>query len=169
MVIYQSLWGNTAAVARAIAQGIGPGTTVVHTGELSPEEAAEATLLVVGAPVHAMTLPSASTLASVALRPLGPGDVAADLDQPLMRDWVSRLPDGDQVAAAFDTRVAGALGRGGTSTLERLLKARGCRLLHPGEGFVVVNMRAVRESAGMLREGELARATAWGKQLAALV
>jgi flavodoxin len=25
VVVYESLWGNTAAIARAIAEGIGPG------------------------------------------------------------------------------------------------------------------------------------------------
>ena len=30
VVVYESLWGNTAAIARAIAEGIGEGTQAPH-------------------------------------------------------------------------------------------------------------------------------------------
>jgi hypothetical protein len=40
MVVYESLWGNTAAKARAIAEGIGPGTRVLFEGTegITPED-----------------------------------------------------------------------------------------------------------------------------------
>jgi len=168
MVVYESLWGNTAAVARAIADSIGPGTRVGSTGEITPEEAASASLLVVGSPVHAMNLPTARSLESVGTRQIGPGQIPADVDHPLMRDWVAELPYSDAPAAAFDTRISGLIGRGGVSALERLLKARGRRLIDKGAGFVVINRREIHEAASMLREGELARASAWGARLVTL-
>jgi flavodoxin len=33
IVVYESHWGNTAAVARAIAEGIGPDARVLSTAE----------------------------------------------------------------------------------------------------------------------------------------
>ena len=168
-MLYESLWGNTAAVARAIAEGIGPATRVGHTGEITPQEAANAALLVVGAPVHAMSLPTAGSLASVARRARTPGHLRADVDQPLLREWLAELPECTTPAAAFDTRIRGFLGRGGASTIERMLKARGLRLVDKGEGFIVLNQRAVREEGSMLKEGELARAHTWGAHLAQLL
>ena len=169
MVVYESLWGNTAAIARAIADGIGPGTRVGSTGDISPEVAATASLLVVGAPVHAMSLPTVKSLASVATRTLGPGEIQADVDHPLIRDWLAALPYSEAGAAAFDTRISGLIGRGGASTIERLLKGRGRRLVHQAGGFVVTNKREIHETASMLREGELAKASEWGARLAGLV
>ena len=169
MVVYQSLWGNTAAVARAIAQGLGGDVIVGSTSQIAPNEAAEASLLVVGAPVHSMSLPTATSLKSVSTRPIAPGDIAAELDQPLLRDWIAQLAPATEPAVAFDTRMAGFLGRGGTTTIERLLKARDRRIVEKGHGFTIVNQRPAHECASVLREGELARATEWGAHLAVLV
>lgn len=166
VVVYQSLWGNTAAVARAIAEGIGGEVTVGHTGQVTPEEAAAADLLVVGAPVHALALPTKESLESVAERELGPGEIPAQLDIPLMRDWLGHLPEAHQSAAAFDTRVRGPFGRGGVSGIEKRLKAKGRDVISRGEGFVIINQKSVTEAGSMLREGELARASAWGRDLA---
>jgi hypothetical protein len=85
-----------------------------------------------------------------------------------MRDWIAALPEAERPSAAFDTRIGGLLGRGGASTLERLLKSRGRRVVVRGEGFLIVNQREVHAAASMLREGELARATEWGVRLASL-
>jgi flavodoxin len=35
IVVYESYWGNTAAVARAIAEGLGPDARAISTGSLS--------------------------------------------------------------------------------------------------------------------------------------
>jgi hypothetical protein len=165
MVVYESLWGNTAAVARAIAAGIGPSTRVAHTGEVSPDDVVGLDLLVVGSPVHGMGLPTEESLTSVAHRVVGPGEVPADLEQPLMRDWLCALPDGATRAAAFDTRLKGFMGRGGTSTIERLLRSKHFPIVTRGEGFIVLSQRAVHDAGSKLKEGELARAHDWGEGL----
>ncbi len=169
MVVFQSLWGNTAAIGRAIAEGLGPHTLVGGTDEITPAEASEASLLVLGAPVHAMSLPTHQTIGGVASRPHHVGDLAPDTDQPLLRDWIDALTEGTLPFVAFDTRVPGFVGRGGASTIERLMAARGFRIHSKSEGFYVVNRRTVHEPASMLREGELERARRWGERLREMV
>jgi hypothetical protein len=166
LVVYESLWGNTAAIAHAIAEGIGEGTVVRHTGEIEPADATSAHLLVVGAPVHAFSLPSESTKKSVAEREVAPGDLAPDLSQPPLRTWLEGLPSGSAVAAAFDTRVRGPFGHGGASRIEKALTERGYRIADKAQGFYIVNQKNVKAPGSMLREGELDRAREWGQLLA---
>jgi flavodoxin len=52
IIVYESLWGNTAAVAHAIAGGIGPSARAMSTAEATPEVIAGADLLIAGAPVN---------------------------------------------------------------------------------------------------------------------
>jgi hypothetical protein len=168
LVVYESLWGNTAAIAHAIAEGIGPDTRVGHTGEIDPADAVDVGLLVVGAPVHAFNLPTTATKASVATRHVAPGDLAPDLDQPPVRDWIAQISSGMGIAAAFDTRVRGPFGKGGANRIEKLLAEKGFRVLHDAQGFLITNEKNPKEQASMLREGELARAKAWGATLGSL-
>ncbi len=169
LVVYESLWGNTAAIAHAIGEGIGQGTVVRHTGEITPAEAASADLLVVGAPVHAFSLPSASTKKSVAERRLAPGDLAPDLSQPPLKTWLDGLPSASAIAAAFDTRVRGPLGHGGASRIEKLLAERGYRIADHPHGFYITNVKNVKAAGSMLRAGEIDRAIVWGQLLASRV
>ena len=168
LVVYESLWGNTAAIAHAIAEGIGPGTRVAHTGEIDPADAANVGLLVVGAPVHAFGLPTTATKASVATRTSSPGDLEPELDQPPVRDWLAKVPTGTGVAAAFDTRIRGVFGRGGASKIEKLLESKGFRVAHVAQGFLIANEKNPKSPASMLREGEIERARLWGAELAVL-
>src|SRR4249919_1770864 len=59
IVVYESHWGNTEAVARAIADGIGPDARVLTTDEATPAIVGAADLVVAGAPVMAFSLPRA--------------------------------------------------------------------------------------------------------------
>ena len=52
VVVYESLWGNTAAIARAIAEGLGPGAEALTTDAASAGAVAEADLIVTGAPAR---------------------------------------------------------------------------------------------------------------------
>jgi flavodoxin len=58
IVVYESLWGNTAAIARAIAEGLGPEAQALSTAEASGAAIANADLVVAGAPVLAFKLPT---------------------------------------------------------------------------------------------------------------
>src|SRR5438552_18506239 len=57
IVGYESQWGNTAAVARAIAEGLGQGAQAMNTDEAVGPAVASADLVVAGAPVVAFGLP----------------------------------------------------------------------------------------------------------------
>lgn len=168
LVVYESLWGNTAAIAHAIAEGIGPNARVAHTGEIAAADVVNVALLVVGAPVHALSLPTAASKASVATRKLAPGDIKPELEQPPVRDWIAALPTGQGAAAAFDTRIKGPLGHGGASRIEKLLAGKGLRVVHDAQGFQVTNEKNPKSQGSMLREGELERAREWGAKLATL-
>jgi len=157
VVVYESHWGNTAAVARAIAAGIGPETRALTTDEASTEALTDVDLLVAGAPVIAFGLASDKVLENMA-------DQAGkartpDLSHPSMRSWLGRLPHGHGRSAAFETRLWWSP-RGATSDIERGLEGAGYRPVAKAHRFVV------KGGHGPLRDGELDRAREWGAELA---
>ena len=160
VVVYESHWGNTAAIADAIAEGIGPGTAVLTTDEATGAALADADLVVAGAPVMALRLPTERTLMGM------PGDRKAprapDMSHASMRSWLERLPAGTGRGAAFETRLRWSPG-GATGAIERGLEAAGYRRLIKARKFVVTG------SYGPLRDGELEAARAWGTELAAAI
>ena len=79
LVVYESLWGNTAAVARAIAEGAGPEAKALTTDEATPDVIAEAELIVAGAPVIAFGLPSERMLGSLATSQRGRPDTTGSV------------------------------------------------------------------------------------------
>jgi hypothetical protein len=155
IVVYESVWGNTAAIARAIAGGIGDGTRALATDEVEPEAAASADLIVAGAPVFAFDLPTERMRGTIR-----DGEAGADLSHPSLRSWLERLPEGHGRAAAFETRLWWSP-KGATGTIEKAFAAHGYRPVAWPAKFVV------RSKEGPLRDGELERATAWGRQLRA--
>jgi len=156
-VFYESHWGNTAAIADAIAEGIGPGTMVLTTDEATGAALAGADLVVAGAPVMGLRLPTERTLAGM------PGDRKAprepDMSHASMRSWLDQLPTGSGRGAAFETRLRWSPG-GATGAIEHGLGAAGYRRLTRGHKFVVTG------AYGPLRDGELEAARAWGAELA---
>jgi hypothetical protein len=62
VVVYESHWGNTAAIAREIAAGLGPEAQALTTDEASDDAVRDAELIVAGAPVIAFSLPSEKML-----------------------------------------------------------------------------------------------------------
>ena len=157
-VVYESLYGNTKAVAEAIAEGIGPGATPLPTDEATPDVVAGAELIVAGAPVMAFRLPTESMRANAARD--SKAEREADVSHPSMRAWLTTLPHGTARAAAFETKLRWSPG-GSTGEIERGLRTAGLRPIGHAEKFYV------KGSVGPLREGELERARAWGRQLAA--
>lgn len=160
IVVYESHWGNTAAVARAIAEGIGPDARVLATDEAVGPALDGVELLVAGAPVMMFSLPSESARERVELDRKGP---PGDASRPVLRTWLDGLPSAQGVkAAAFDTRLRWTP-RGAIGTIESKLRGAGYEVLTKGEGFVL------QGTYGPLREGELDRARAWGQELASRV
>src|SRR5215212_6952679 len=93
LVVYESVWGNTAAIARAIAEGLGPDARVVTTDEATPDLVAAAELLVAGSPVFGFQLPTDSMRANVA-RDEADAPTPPDLSHPSLRSWLESVPSG---------------------------------------------------------------------------
>ena len=161
VVVYQSLWGNTAAVARAIAEGIGPEARALSTAEASPEAIAGASLIVAGSPLLAFSLPTEAILKSIDSGK-AKEKVPPDLSQPSMRSWLDALPRGSARVAAFETRMPWSPG-GAVKDIMRRLERSGYTPLAKPELFIV------KGKYGPLRDGELERAKAWVAQLARAV
>ncbi|MDN4474180.1 hypothetical protein [Demequina zhanjiangensis] len=168
-VVYESLWGNTAAVAHAIAEGIGDEAKAVSTASADPAEAVGLRALIAGAPVHGMTLPTTQSIATATAHKVNDDHAEPRTDEPLMRDWLDGLPELRIPATAFDTRVRGPLGRGAATAIIRAEASRGCTLLAQPKGFRVDFRNAGPEQADLLKEGELSKARAWGAELGALL
>lgn len=157
VVVYESLWGNTAAVARAIAEGLGEGAEALSTAEAVGAKLADVDLIVAGSPVLAFKMPSDKVRESLrATPPDAPGP--ADLSHPAMRTWLEALPAGSGHGAAFDTQVRGPFGRAAPAIGKALEKA-GYRLIAKPAAFQVGG------KYGPLRDGELERARRWGAEL----
>ncbi len=167
IVVYESVYGNTRAVAEAIAEGLGDARVVaVHE---APDHVRDHELVVVGGPTHMHSMAtSRSRQAAVdALHEDGnehqmePGAT----EEPGLRAWLRDLPEGPDVkAAAFDTRLdrspwlTGAASRG-------IAK----RLGHRRYDVLDSQSFLVEESEGPLADGELDRAREWGRKLASLL
>ncbi len=158
VVVYESLWGNTAAVAQAIAGALGPDAVALNTADASPDRIAGADLIVAGAPVFAFQLSTERVRDDIRDHPQPGAPTPPDLTAPSLRSWISSLPDGSTLVAGFDTRVRGPFGKG-SPTILRELQAKGYRPLTRPEGFIV------QGKYGPLRPGEIERAAQWGERL----
>jgi hypothetical protein len=158
LVIYESLFGNTATIARAVADGIGEYLPVdVVDSSAAPADVGGYTLVVVGGPTHAFGLTRPSTRQAAvdqgATGPVGPG----------VREWlavVRRPPSELVLAGAFDTRIHK---RGVPGSAARGMRRRMSRL-----GFDTSPKAAsfwVGATPGPLLAGETDRARQWGATL----
>jgi flavodoxin len=158
VVVYESHFGNTARIAEAIAEGIGPEARALNTSEATPEVVADAELIVAGAPVMAFRLPGEAMLESMAKDQKAP--VAPDLSHRSLREWLGTLPQHEAAAASFETRLKWSPG-GATGAIDQGFHRAGFRTIAKPGKFVV------KGSYGPLREGEVERAREWGATLAA--
>jgi hypothetical protein len=157
IVVYESHWGNTAAIARAIAEGIGLGAQALSTAEAAGAALAGVDLIVAGAPLLGFSLPTEGMIKSLATNQAsGP---APDLSHPGMRAWLTTLPAGHGRSAAFETRIWWSPGSAAKTILRELTRA-GYQPIAKADRFIV------QGKFGPLRDGELARAKLWGAELA---
>ncbi len=165
IVVYGSIYGNTRAIAEAIAEGLG-GADVksVPDAAAHPEPA---DLLVVGGPTHMHGLATTRSrqMAITAAEEDGHTHIEPSAGDELgLRSWLRDLEHLDHVrAASFDTRLDKAPWVTGVAA-----RGVGRRLHHRGYDVISSESFLVEDSEGPLEEGELERARAWGKELAAL-
>jgi hypothetical protein len=157
IVVYESVWGNTAAIARAIAEGIGEGATAASTAEAGPEVMEGVDLVVVGAPVFGFMLPNEGMRRTIANDPKHAGH-PPDMSHPSLRSWLDALSKGSGRFAAFETRISWSP-RGAVGDIAKRLKRQGYAALAEPERFLVTG------TYGPLAEGEVERARAWGAKL----
>ena len=158
VVVYESLWGNTAAVARAIAEGIGPEAQALRTDEAAGAVVADADLVVAGAPVLGFSLPTEKMRDGIRTNP-GQPPTPPDLSHPSMRAWLDALPRGEGGCAALESRLRLSPG-GATGKIDEGLERAGYRRVAKAKRFVV------KGKYGPLRDGELEKARRWGAELA---
>ena len=163
LVVYESMYGNTAAISEAISASLQARGINVETGPVSrfdAAETAEVDLLVVGGPTHVHGMTTSAT------RKTAVSDEKNTFSEPTiepgLRDWLKRLPSGEgRLAAAFDTRIdkpvilTGSAAKG----IGRRLTGRGFRLVSSPECFLV-------STDTRLLDGELAHATTWAGKVA---
>lgn len=139
LIVFDSVYGNTEKIARAIGSAITGEVKVVRAGEVDSAELKTIDLLVVGSPTQGG-------------RPT-----------PAIQDFLNTLPElsfkGINVAA-FDTRLLTKLARifgYAAGKIADVLKKKGGILIVQPEGFFV------KGTKGPLKEGELERAAGWAK------
>jgi flavodoxin len=139
LVIYDSTYGNTAKVARAIGEAFAGETKVSSVGEANAAELNTFNLLIVGSPTQGGRPTKA------------------------MQGFLHNIPESALKgikAAAFDTRIsmklAGIFGFAAGRIADSLTK-KGALVLSSA-GFFVTG----KESS--LKEGELERAAAWARE-----
>lgn len=161
VVVYESHWGSTQAIAEAIAEGFGPEAIALNTDQAFGAAIADAELIVAGAPVIAFGLPGERGIDGVR-KAAEKSPTPPDLSHPSLRSWLERLPHGHGAGAAFETRIRWSPG-GATHAIERGLEQAGYRPVATGQRFIVEGQ------FGPLRERELERAREWGADLATAV
>jgi hypothetical protein len=169
VITFESVYGNTRAIAEAVAEGLSPlgDVEVVSHHELDPAAAADADLVVVGAPTHMHGLPTSMSrkMAAHASEEEGlPLDSGAT-SGPGIRAWLAQQSGDGRAAAAFDTRGDGrpALTGSAARGIAKRLRRRGFELVVEPESFLV------EDAEGPLEDGELERARDWGSAIAARV
>jgi flavodoxin I len=149
MVIYDSVFGNTAKIAKAIGEALGD-APVKKISEVSKADLENVKILFVGSPTRAFN------------------------PTPAVKDFLKELKKGTLEgvkATAFDTRIPldkaepaflrfmiRMFGYADTKIVKRLEKA-GAEIALDSEGF------GVKDTEGPLADGELERAKAWAKKI----
>lgn len=160
LIVVESLFGNSQAVAAAVADGAraaGAEVIVTPVAEAPQDVDPGVSLLVLGGPTHAFSMTRPSTRAEAHSKYGAP-----DNGDSGIREWIDRAtPRPDLPVVTFDTRVQvkfvpGSAAKSAASSL----RGHGFGKAHRGETFFVVGVE------GPLVDGELERARDWGATLA---
>jgi len=141
LIVYDSVYGNTEKIARAVAGALTPSGEVklLRAGEVNPSQFESIDLLIVGPPTQGG-------------RPT-----------PAIKEFLGKIPANalkNVSGTSFDTRIKNIMARPFGYAAGRIadsLKDKGGRLVALPEGFIVEGNK------GPLKEGELERAAGWAK------
>jgi Flavodoxin domain len=160
LVVYESLFGNTEQVARAISAGLSEhGDVEMVEVTKAPTEITEPVdLIVIGGPTHAFSMTRESTREDAFKQGASQGSTSIGV-----REWLEHLHRGrhSELVATFDTKVEkvrhlpGSAAKGAANAVHKL----GYKTVVKPMSFFVQGV------SGPLLEGELDRAHAWGERL----
>ncbi len=162
LVVFESMFGNTEEVARAVAEGLELGgcasAQVVRVDRAPLQVPGDVDVVVVGGPTHAfgMSRPSSREEAE---RQGAPGDES----ERGLREWVGVVQAAPSVRfATFDTRIDKVRRVPGSAAHQasRHLRRRGFRLASGPTSYYVTG------TAGPLGGHETGKARQWGKDVA---
>ena len=158
LVVFESMWGNTEEIARAVAGGLEAGgpVLVLEVSRVMAHDLEGIDLLVVGGPTHAFSMSRKTTRDDAVNR--GAPWTHAEVG---IREWLERLPQSETPVATFDTRVAKVKHLPGSAAKKA---AKEVRQHHLGR-LVAAESFWVEDMEGPLLEGELERAAEWGRSL----
>ncbi len=155
IVAYDSAYGNTGQIARAIGSALGTEQEVetLRVGEVTPQKLEGISVLVVGSPTQKFS-PTAATNGLLKRIPSGGlrGVKVAAFDTRFTEAEIERVK-----ILAFFVRIFGYA----AEPIADKLRKKGGELAIPPEGFYVGG------TEGPLLDGELERAAAWAEQIAA--
>ncbi|WP_315097418.1 hypothetical protein [uncultured Cellulomonas sp.] len=161
LLVFESMYGSTAAIAEAVAAGLADLSIPVTVCEVGiaglPSLQSPPHLLVVGAPTHQRGLSTPRSRESAR------ADVIATVSPTDgVREWLEQLSGrvSGQATAVFDTALAGRLAGSAAHTIGKRLTRAGAELVMPPESFTVTG-----RSSGLLPD-ELEHARSWGRSLA---
>jgi flavodoxin I len=143
IVIYDSQYGNTEQIAKAIGKGFGEDTKVIKVGEAKAGDIAPYHFVIIGSPTQ------------------GGRQTAA------VKAFLEKLPAEalkEKRLAAFDTRLKNVFSKVfgyAAPRIEAAIKEKGGNATAQPQGFFV------KGAKGPLLDGELERATTWAKSVAA--
>jgi len=164
VVVYESMSGNAHQIATAIGDGITEVMPVVVTSvtDATATVLAGVDVIVAGGPTHthgiARARGEARKTATDSVSDLYRDDDAAGIG---VRGWLEALPKTHAMAAAFDTRtdIPCTVGRAASGRIDHALRGRGLRV-------VTAPMSFLADGSNHLESSELARARAWGIDIA---
>jgi flavodoxin len=143
MVVYDSLYGNTRAIAQSIGEALPGDVDVLQVAQANPADLEAADVLVIGSPTH--------------------GALPTEAMQGLLERIGPPSREGAR-AATFDTRLTWPFlerwGGFAAAKIADTLKEKGWTLVGEPGGFFVKGLKK-----GPLKKGEAARAASWAQGL----
>jgi flavodoxin len=143
LIIFDSQYGNTEKIAKAIAKGFTGEVKVMKVGDVKPEDIAWARTVIIGSPTQGGRQTAA---------------IKAFTDSLKADSFTGkRLAAFDTRAKSFIVKLFGWAG----DKIENSLKGKGGNITAQPQGFFV------KSAKGPLVEGEEERATTWARAIAA--
>jgi hypothetical protein len=157
LIVIESEFGNTQAVAEAVSDGIrttGRNVTLIEAEDAPAEVPADIDLLLVGAPTHNLHAPTPASRRKAAT---AEGFLGRDTG---VMEWIERAAHRPEITTfTFDTSISKVFSGSASTAIARALRRHGYDPV-ARRSFIVAG------TTGPLRKGELELARLWGIYIA---